>query len=123
VISRPPHRRHHLVGELPVVAAGRQEHPVDRQAVAQDPQAEVADEVEVLQPALVVAALLQLVPPHPAVLDGGVRALDAGREHEVAGQAGRQALALVPGAAAVLVARVVPSPRTRLTMSRKPLAI
>ena len=49
---------------------------VQRRAVAQEADAELRDAVEVLFAALVVAALLHLVDPSPAVVDGRDAVLD-----------------------------------------------
>ncbi len=83
--AQPPHLREHLVREAPVVGAGAEVHPVVRRPVAQVTDAKFADEPEILPPALVVEALLELVnAPVPAVPSGdrGVAALDARGEDE-----------------------------------------
>ena len=58
--------RHRLVGERPVVAAGAEVDQVIRQAVAQARRAQFLDELQVLAPVPVVAALLQQVAPERA---------------------------------------------------------
>ncbi len=71
-----------VVGELPVVAPVTQPGLVDRRAVAQERDPEFLDQGEVGLPVLVEAALLQLIDPIAAVVDGRHAVLDAGGEHE-----------------------------------------
>jgi hypothetical protein len=70
------------VGEPPIVAAVREPGPVDRRPVAQGADAEIAHEVKILLPALVVAAFLHLVDADGAILDLRIAVLDSGREYE-----------------------------------------
>jgi hypothetical protein len=70
------------IGEIPVVAALAEEGLVQRRAIPQEADVQVAEELEVPLPLIVVTALLHLVPADTAVLDRGVAVLDAGREQE-----------------------------------------
>jgi hypothetical protein len=85
-----------LVGEAPVALAGAAMHAMMARAGAQEGQAKLAHQTEILLPELAVPAFLQLVAPDAAMIDGGVGALGAGREHEAAGgldrRGGRSAL-------------------------------
>ena len=72
-----------FIREAPVIAAGAEKGAVDRRAIAQEVDAQVLHQREVLPPALVEVAALHLVDPRPAVVDGRVAVLDAGAEHEV----------------------------------------
>lgn len=77
---------------------------VVEQPVPQPSQAKIADQVEILLSARIVAALLKRVAPQPPVLDGGTGTLDLCGEHEIAGTAGWQAAAVLAPGAAVSVA-------------------
>ena len=95
------------VGEFPVVLVGAELNFVVGQAVAQHLQAHFFHQRQVFLVAVVVVALGQQIAAGFALIDGGVAALDARGEHEVVGQARGQAVAVVAGRAAVLVALVV----------------
>jgi hypothetical protein len=71
------------VGELPVIAAGRQIGAVNRRAVAQIVESHFVDEIEILPPALIMEAGVHLVDADAAVVDGRDAVLDPGGEHEV----------------------------------------
>ncbi len=71
------------VGELPVELVGAEEGPVERRAVAKIVDPDFLDAVEVLPPALVMAAGGHLVDAGLAVIDRRDAVLDPGREHEV----------------------------------------
>ena len=79
--AQAAHLVHDGVEERPVVLAGADPDAVDGGAVAEVLQAEVADELEVGLPQLVVAGGLEFVDADVAG-DGGARALDADGEHE-----------------------------------------
>ena len=71
-----------FVGEGPVVAAMRQIGAVKLGSIAEIADADLDGQLQVLAPVFVVKALLHLVHPHAAVLDGGGAVLDPGGEHE-----------------------------------------
>ncbi len=71
------------VSELPIIFAGRQERPVNGRAVAKELDADVLDEVEVLAPALIMAARFHLIDPSAPVIDRRDAILDPGGEHEI----------------------------------------
>ena len=86
--AQPPQLGEGLVGERPVVAARREVRAVVRRPVAQVLQAQLAHQLEVLAPALVVAALRHLVDAEVAAVRGrdhGVAVLDPGGEEEIVG--------------------------------------
>ena len=95
---------HDLVGKAPVVLADAEMHRVIRQAVAQYLQAEGLDQLQILAPMGVMTAFIEHVAAHAAVRDGGIRALDASREHEVARAPCGQPAAIGAAGAAVAVA-------------------
>ena len=78
------HRRHHLVREAPVVAAGAGADEMQRRPVAQMADAHLARQLQVALPMLIMAARRHLVVPPAPALDGRIAAFDAGREDEAA---------------------------------------
>jgi hypothetical protein len=78
---KPPHLLHDRVQFTPHVLPAPDEDPVDRRAVAEVAQAELADELQVGLPQLVMAGVAKLVDADVA-FDRRVGALDAHAEHE-----------------------------------------
>ena len=75
---------HHLVGEGPVILVRRKMHSIVWQTVAKHLQAQCFHECKIFFPSCIVAALLEHVAANASVVDCGIRAFDARREHEVA---------------------------------------
>jgi hypothetical protein len=78
---QPPHLRQDVVGPGPVVVLRAEEGLVQGGAPAEELDAQLVDQGQVLPPAPVVAALVHLIDADPT---GNRRAavLDAGGEHE-----------------------------------------
>ena len=71
------------IGELPVEPVGPEIGFVDRRPVTEIVDPDLLDAVEILAPALIVAADLHLIDSSLAVIDRRDAVLDPGREHEV----------------------------------------
>ena len=71
------------IGEIPVELVGAKVGLVDRRAVAEVIDPDLLDAVEILAPALVMAARRHLVDACLPVIDGRDAVLDPGREHEI----------------------------------------
>ena len=71
------------VGEFPVELVGPEVGLVDRRPVAEEIDADFLDAVEILAPALIMAADRHLVDAGLAVVDRRDAVFDPGREHEV----------------------------------------
>ncbi|CAM3747266.1 hypothetical protein DEFR109230_10710 [Deinococcus frigens] len=119
---QPFHLGHHLIGKFPVVLARTLVNAVIGETVTQVLEAQVLDQMQVLLPALVVVALFQLVAPYLAVLDGGIRAFDAGGEHEIAGGPCGHARAAASPCTTVLVSSVIAVAQLFLDDLQKALA-
>ena len=71
-----------LIREGPVMPARPEQRAVQLRPVAQVAAADLADQGEILAPAVVMAALRHLVTPYPAAIQGGGAVLNSGGEQE-----------------------------------------